>query len=242
MTSVLVLQQVGYYAAILPLALCFLLFCFHRDPIPDAWLLSAVFAISFLADTVMRHLAVIGGNNWWVGYFVYPVQFGILISVVAQHRRVRILLLALLLGLALTSAALMLMFVLHNKKLMIPPEAVVRVAAGIMCAVLVIGVPNLSRFKWPVLLYGVGCIPGIWGMVAIPRTDPEWLWPWSAYQVVRLAAVGWLAYAVLQPHLLEVTDGPRTTQAGGAPVLDTDRFGLRPLGGGRRHVMAAPKR
>lgn len=239
-----VLRWAAYGLAILPLVLCVVLRIAKRDPVPDAWLLSAAFAVSFFMDWAMRHMIDTGASETtaWVGYLGYPIQFALLGAIVAQDRVIRIVVVALIVLMTVVSLGQMAVFVVAQRPVLIPPETAVRVVGGFMVGYLIWGVPSLVRFRVPVMLYCLACIPGIMAMVIIPRTIPEWFLGWGFYKVVQIMALGWMAWAVAQPHLREVTHEPRSLQAAGPRVPVAMGRGPDRVGGGHRHIRAAPKR
>lgn len=222
------LSYLSYWGSVLPLVACAVLRILKRDPKPDAWLLSAGFFVSFLADSLAALLAIRGINNWWLSYVFAPLQFGILIAVVAQRREVRTVALTGLLILGLVSAL---------RGTLDSPETLVKVVGGLLVGWLIIDIPTLKRFRIPVLLYCVASIPWLLAMGAVPRIEPVWLWLWAGYLLTRILALGWMTVALWRAlPVVEVGHG-----FGEHQIPRERRAGIRRPRSGHRHVLAAPK-
>jgi len=201
------LSYLSYWSSTAPLLVCAVLWCLRRNPTEEAWLLSAAFFVSFIADSLGAVLALRGINNWWLSYAFAPLQFGLLIWTVAEQRPVRNVALIGLLLLAAVSAV---------RGTLDAPETFVKVIGGAVVAVLVLEGPMVRRYRGPVLLYCLGAIPWLLAMGAIPRERPLWLYVWVGYLVTRIVALGWMVQVVNTPVLtVEVRHGPGEHQVPG---------------------------
>src|SRR5688500_4321128 len=161
-----VLTYLSYWGSILPLLACAVLALLGRARSADAWLLSAAFFVSFIADSLAAALAVQGTNNWWRSYAFAPLQVGLLLYVVSTRGDVRNVALIGLMLLAVVSVA---------RGTLEAPETFVKVIGGAVVGLLIIEGP-VRRFRGPVLLYCMGAIPWLLAMGAIPRERPAWFW------------------------------------------------------------------
>ena len=219
----------GYFAGIAPLAVCVVLMLRHRDPPPDAWLLSAAFAVSYVADSFALNLAREHMTNWWVDYVYAPIQFGLILAVVAQSRAVRTVLLLGVAVLAQLSAW---------RGTLDAPETLVRVSAGLLAAWLVWPVPSLAPYRGPLRLFCLATACGAFLMAVVPREAAIWLYVWAVYRTACIVALCWMCRQLCRPLLaLEVADG-----APEPGPMDQLRPWLRLVSGGRGHGMEAEER
>lgn len=191
-----IMQEIGHFAPVLPMAVCLLLMLRKREPSPDAVLITCAFFISFIADQMGAFMAEQGMTNRWLFYVYGPIQFGLLAHVLApsglKRRAVGIVLL---------------MAVISAVSGVSDAETLVSIAAGLMITMLVATVP-LGRFKAPIVVYCAGAIPFLLMMEASPpATHGPWIVGWFGYQAVRVVALLWLSYALMRQPGLEVSDG-----------------------------------
>ena len=208
-------------AAALPLVACFA----RRRPGQEAWLISAAFAVSLLIEVVSYLVRQSGGHgNAWVGYVGYPVQFALLVLAVAKDPPAIGIGLGGVILLAMGSSAVPLGITASGQALVIPQEVMLRGLAGLGIAGLAWENPAFDRFRGPVMLYTLTCLPFVIGMALLPRTLPAWLWVWAGYQAVRLTALLWTTAAVLRgdepardvsgfPHARQVHRRPEDSHA-----------------------------
>jgi hypothetical protein len=224
-----VLSYLSYWSSILPLLACAVLYLVKRPASSDAWLLSAAFFVSFIADSLAAALAQQGINNWWLSYAFAPLQFGLLLYVVSARTDVRNVALIGLLLLAIASV---------TRGTLDAPETFVKVIGGALVGLLVLHGP-VRRFRGPVLLYCMGAIPWLLAMGAVPREQPAWFWLWVAYLITRITALGWMVRALTRPTLTveEVRHG-----SGQREVFGERRARVRRAGGGARHGLATKQR
>jgi hypothetical protein len=202
------LAEMGHYAGALPLLVCVLVALARKeDPPPAAWLLSAAFFVSYVADTIAAPLGARHLNTWWLGYLYAPLQMGLFAMVVAQHRAVRSVTVTALLLMALVSAL---------RGTLAAPETMVQVVGALAIAWLAWGSDALGRYRAPVLLYCVAGAPLLLLMGVIDINARAWLYVWAGYQVVRVVALGWMTWALVRK---EVSYGPRKCEDRGPEVL-----------------------
>lgn len=206
-------------AAALPL-----LACLTRKPGREAWLIAAAFAVSLAMDVVAWLVAAQAHGNAWVGYLGYPVQFALLVLAVAKDPPAIGIGLGGVILLAMGSSAVPLGITASGQALVIPQEVMLRGLAGLGIAGLAWENPAFDRFRGPVMLYTLTCLPFVIGMALLPRTLPAWLWVWAGYQAVRLTALLWTTAAVLRgdepardvsgfPHARQVHRRPEDSHA-----------------------------
>jgi len=223
-----ILSYLSYWSSTLPLLACAVLYLLHRHPSTDAWLLSAAFFVSFIADSLAAALAVQHLNNWWLSYAFAPLQFGLLLYVVSIRNDVRNVALIGLFLLAIASA---------TRGTLNAPETFVKVVGGAVVGLLILEGP-IRRYRGPVLLYCMGAIPWLLAMGAVPREQPAWFWLWAAYLVTRILALGWMVRALTRPVLtVEVQHG-----SGQHQVFGERRTRVRRAGGGGGHGLATRQR
>lgn len=215
-----VVQSVGYVSGALPLLACLALSAKGRRTPLDGWLLAWAFAVSFLMDTVMLQLAHFGIPNWFVTYFGYPVQFGILLVAVTRARSLKTALLVLLVLVAVASGM---------RDTLDRPETFVRICAGTLVCGLIWGQAVFRPYRWALWLYCGVEIPFILLMGNIAPRDPNWLLVWMAYQGVRVTATCFLFHGLVRKEASHGT--PHSTHRGRSPLDREYRLGLSARGG-----------
>jgi hypothetical protein len=186
------LVYLTYAAEAIPLAVCLALALRRIPPPVDLVLIAGAFFVSFLMDTLSYQLNHGHQNTWWVGYVGYPLQFGLLLAVVAQHRPLRAIVLG---GLAVGAAASVLRGTLDA------PETFVRVVGGLGVCFLVWGVPSLVRVRSVLWTYCGLTIPFVLSMGLLATTDPHWLTAWTAYQLLRLIALLGMTWVLVRKEV-----------------------------------------
>lgn len=222
-----VLGEVGHWASLLPLAVCAIQYLRHREPEPNAWLLSASFAVSFLADQVGARLQAHHVNNWWVSFVYTPIQFGLFAAIVTRRFPVQIMSVFLLGLVGLLS---------FIRGPVTEPETMVHVIGGLLVAWLAFDSQPMAKYRTAILVYGLATAPFLVSLAVIPWGSAWWLPVWGGFQLMRLLALAFMVRALwTAPTLrLEVTDGPRTRQAAAG-----HRASVRIADGRHRHAMAA---
>jgi hypothetical protein len=222
-----VLGEVGHWASLLPLAFCALQYLRHRDAEPNAWLLSAAFAVSFLADQVGDRLAAYHVNNWWVTFVYTPIQFGLFVAIVTRRFPVQIT------SVFLLGLVGILSFI---RGPVTEPETMVHVIGGLLVGWLAFDSKPMAPYRTAILIYGLATVPFLGAMAVIPWESAWWLPMWGGSQLMRLLALAFMVRAIwTAPTLrLEVADGPRTRQAAAG-----HRPPVRVADGRHRHAMAA---
>lgn len=193
-----VLHYLLWWAALLPLAAVALATSRGREVPPTVRILAIAFAISFFADLLNRSLTAHGLPNVWVTYLYVPVQFGLVLAVVAPRRGRAVI--WLFFGLLVAASTL------RGPRTM--PEALVQIVAGAWIGLVLYRQPTLERYRPALLLYFVGAIPFLLVRSTLrPAMSPAWLGAWTGYQAVRCAALVLFAWAVSGPRRLGVLDG-----------------------------------
>lgn len=203
-----VVQEAGHWCAAVPLLACFIQQLRHRNPTPDAWLLSCAFFVSVIADSVMAITAA-SGNNWWIAYIYTPIQFALFVAVLTQARALRTVALAAILMLAIVSAA---------RGTLGAPETVVQVLGGGLVGLMVLEQPRLGRYQSALLIYCWATIPFLIIMGAtVPAIDGVWVWSWGIYQLVRVTAMVLMTIALVRQPVLRLLEdhGHGTGQTAG---------------------------
>jgi len=218
------LSWASYWSSVVPLFVCLILWASGKNPIQEAWLISAAFLVSFVADSFAAVLALQGANNWWLSYLFAPLQFGLLIAAVTERRDVRTV---ALIGLGMMAVVSLTRGTLDS------PETFVKVIGGAVVGLLVFD-GAARRYRVPLLLYCLATAPWLLAMGAVPREHVAWLWIWAAYLLTRIAALGWMARVLVRPVLtLEVEHGPGEHQ-----ILGERRARVRSARGGARSGVA----
>lgn len=222
-----VLGEFGHWASLLPLAFCAIQYLRQRDPEPNAWLLSAAFAVSFLADQVGARLQAHHVNNWWVAFVYTPLQFSLFAAIVTRRFPVQVMGVFLLMVVGILSLI---------RGPVTEPETMVHVIGGLLVGWLAFDSRPMEKYRTALLVYGLATAPFLIGLAVIPWSSGWWLPMWGGFQAMRLLALAFMVRALwTAPTLrLEVTDGPRTRQATAG-----HRTSVRVADGRHRHAMAA---
>jgi hypothetical protein len=191
-------QEVSHWATVAPLVACAVMTHRKQTVDPVLWLLAAGLAVSFLADQIALRMALAGQPNTWISLIWAPIQFGLLVAVLTPTRRLRWIALVALAVVALGG-------VVQSSG---GAEVVVQVIGGGMVAGLVLAYPVPGR--QPLMLYGLGTVPGLLLFAALPPGSLGWTVGWLAYQAVRVVALLWMVRVVLTPERRreEGIDGP----------------------------------
>lgn len=215
-------RHVAEWAALLPLLAVVIAGRWRKLPSADVILLAVAFSVSFLADAIAKPLFDRGIPNLWLTYLSAPVQFAIVMTVVAPRHGLRVVW-----GFFLILAALS---VLRSSPGV--PETVVQVMAGLWIGLVVYEQRSLGAYRLALLVYFVGTVPFLLALPAFPPAwSGGWLVAWLGYQAARVAGLCLFTFAVLRPRLrLEVADardhgirrghrspGRRLGLAGGSP-------------------------
>lgn len=199
MIPVLQIAKYGFWwAGLLPLAAVAWLGMRRKLPELDVVILAVAFALSFAFDLFGKALFDRGVPNQWLTYCLAPIQFGLVMTVVAPAEGRRIVW-----GFFLVLVALS---VLRGPWQ--APEAVVQVVGGLWIGLVVYRQPALERYRLALLVYFVAAVPFLLPRAAmVPSASTGWLSLWAGYELVRVLGLSLFTIAVLRPRLrLEVAD------------------------------------
>lgn len=179
-----VIEPFAYLSAAVPVFVCMARW---RDiPLHGKGIVAA-FLVSFLMDTVGMQYAHFRQPNSWLGYYGYPLQFGILLGVVAVQRPLR-------------RAALWLLFVVAVASLfrgtLDQPETFVRCAGGVLVCGLAWGVKEFGLYRRALFVYAGATIP-----LVIARGVQDTLPLWAGYQGLRIVAAVLLVHALTRKEV-----------------------------------------
>ena len=229
------LQEVAHWSGLLPIAAvavlaCRSILCGQSCPGWRVRLLAVAFAISFLVDLVAGSLQAQNLPNLWLTYLLAPVQFGLLLLVVAPARYNRVV----WLGFWLIVLASMFRGTFGNI------ETFTHIAVGAWICLVIHRQPIMEPYRPGIMVYCGATIPALLVMgFATPSVEGPWVGAWLAYQVVRIVGLVMIARAVLHYPRIRLVRNERTDSTGHSSRASGGGHPVSGIARGHRHVRTA---